>query len=51
MKITTENYGFHVPLRSLITNQRMESFLDSHQDFMRETHQLKNVEPIIYAMQ
>ena len=29
-------------------SQRMESFLDSHQDFMRETHHIEgNVEPVI----
>ena len=49
MKITTENFGFHVAFK--VPNdqsERMESFLDSHQDFMRETHHLEgNVEPVI----
>ena len=49
MKITTENYGFHVAFK--VPNdqsERMESFLDSHQDFMRETHHIEgNVEPVI----
>ncbi len=44
MKITTENYGFHVAFK--VPNdqsERMESFLDSHQDFMRETHHIEEI--------
>ena len=49
MKITTNSYGFHVAFK--VPNEqtdRMEAFLDSHQEFMRGTHHVDgNIEPVI----
>ena len=49
MKITTENYGFHVAFK--VPNdqsERMESFLDNHQDFMRETHHIEGNVGVVF---
>ena len=42
MKINSGNIGFHVAFR--VPNQhteRMETFLETHESFMRETHHLR----------
>ena len=49
MKIKTGSIGFHVAF--VVPNNdtpRMESFLETHEKFMRETHHIEgDVEPII----
>ncbi len=49
MKIKTGGVGFHVSYK--VPNnktQMMESFLDSHENFMRETHHIEGtVEPVV----
>lgn len=49
MIIKTGNLGFHVAFR--VPNDdinRMESFLETHQNFMRETHHIEGtIEPVV----
>ena len=49
MKIKTGGVGFHVAFK--VPNNKtqiMESFLDSHENFMRETHHTEGtVEPVV----
>ena len=49
MKIKRGGVGFHVAYK--VPNnktQMMESFLDSHENFMRETHHIEGtVEPVV----
>ena len=49
MKINSGNVGFHVAFR--VPNQhteRMETFLETHESFMRETHHIEgDVEPVV----
>lgn len=49
MKIKTGCVGFHVAFKVPNSNtQRMETFLETHETFMRETHHIEGtVEPII----
>ena len=49
MKITTDSYGFHIAFK-VPNNQtdRMETFLNTHESFMKETHHLGgDIEPVV----
>ena len=49
MKITTDSFGFHIAFK--VPNDqtdRMETFLNTHESFMKETHHLEgNIEPVV----
>ena len=49
MKIKTGNVGFHIAFKvPTDDNDRMESFFEIHEAFMRETHYIEGaVEPVV----
>lgn len=49
MKIKTGNVGFHIAFKvPNDDNDRMESFFETHEAFMRETHYIEGaVEPVV----